>query len=66
MRGSLHWARASCWRTILCRAMPRSTAGFGLSRDMLSYMAASISQKAMVLSPTRACRDTQYAHQSAI
>lgn len=46
-----------CWmRTILWRAMPRETAELLESTDMLSYMAASMSQKAMVLSPTNACK----------
>ena len=43
-------------RIILCRAMPLSTTELGLSRDMASYMSLSINQKAMVLSPTKACR----------
>ena len=43
-------------RIILCRAMPRSTTELGLSRDMASYMSLSINQKAMVLSPTKACK----------
>ncbi len=42
-------------RIILCSAMPRSTAGDGRSSDMQSYIAASISQNAIVLSPTSAC-----------
>ena len=41
--------------TILCSEIPRSTVVDCLSRDMLSYMAASMSQKAIVLSPTSAC-----------
>ena len=41
-------------RIILCRAMPLSTTALGVSRDMASYMSLSISQKAMVLSPTSA------------
>lgn len=43
-------------RIILCRAMPLSTTELGLSRDMASYISLSINQKAMVLSPTKACR----------
>ena len=43
-------------RIILCRAMPLSTTELGLSRDMASYMSLSINQKAMVLSPTKACK----------
>ena len=43
-------------RIILCRAMPLSTTELGLSSDMASYMSLSISQKAMVLSPTKACK----------
>lgn len=39
----------------LCREMPRSTTWEFLSRLMLSYISASINQKAMVLSPTSAC-----------
>ena len=45
-------------RTILCSAMPRSTRGLLFpSRLMWSYMSASMSQKAIVLSPTSACND---------
>ena len=42
-------------RITLCSAMPRATTGdAGVSEDMPSYMARSMSQKAMVLSPTSA------------
>lgn len=60
--------RSCCNMAIYCRARlhgghaapplscaPRSTAGFCEWMLMLSYMAASMSQKAMVLSPTSAC-----------
>ena len=55
-------------RIILCRAMPRSMAALeGESTAMPSYMAASINQKAMVLSPTRAwsCDSAYATHASA-
>ena len=42
---------------ILCSAIPRSTTELGVSRDMASYMSLSISQKAIVLSPTNAYTD---------
>ena len=43
-------------RIILCSAMPRSTAGLEGPKpgaDMKSYMSLSMSQNAIVLSPTR-------------
>ena len=43
------------WRIILCSAMPRVTTGWsGVSVDMWSYISLSISQNAVVLSPTSA------------
>ena len=52
-------------RTILCRAMPRDTTGLSESIPMLSYMAASISQKAIVLSPTSACADVYQGYRNS-
>jgi hypothetical protein len=47
--------RAAPYRMSLCRAMPRWMTGVvGERMDMFVYISASISQKASVLSPTRA------------
>ena len=43
--------------------MPRDTTGLSACMDMESYMAASMSQKAMVLSPTSACGGRHGGHE---